>query len=72
MAMAALLPAALWPGTGPRQARLPLLKEMEFNSVLMSTPLWLARPPFIGVGTTSWLVAQGWRETTPPGLGQRL
>lgn len=72
MAMAALLPAALWPGTRPRQARLPLLKEMEFNSVLMSTPLWLARPPFIGVGTTSWLVAQGWRETTPPGLGQRL
>lgn len=70
--MTALLPAALWPGTWPMQARLPLLKEMEFNSVLMNTPLWLARLPFVGFGTAAWLVAQGWRETDLPGLGQIL
>lgn len=58
-AMAALLPAALWPGTWPRRAEIPVLKEIEFDSVFMKAPLQPVRPPLVGVGTATWPVPQG-------------
>lgn len=69
-ATAALLPAALWPGTWPSRAEIPVLKEMEFDS--MKAPLQPVRPPLVVAGTAAWLVPQGWREIVLLGLGQGL
>lgn len=44
------------PGTWPRRAEIPVLKEMEFDSVFMKAPLQPVRPPLVEVGTATWLV----------------